>query len=142
MMKRPNQKRTAWILIAIFGISGAVSSGGRVLCIGADGHSQIEQAVEACCIPGVVSDFDRAFNDVNQEDSECGDCNDIEVSNLLSFNRSVIRSDWESPQLFASINYLDSRALISILAFDKRDILKTLSPTVSYLVVTTTVLIL
>ena len=141
-MKRPTQKLTALILITIFGISDAVLSGGHVLCVGAEGHSQIERAVASCCNPDVIFESDRASNSDNHEGAECGDCNDIEVSNLLSNNRSVVRSDCEAPPLYSSINYLDRRALIPVSTFDRRDILITSSPTVSQIVVTTTVLIL
>lgn len=140
--QKSDQKLTVWLLIAIFGFSGAISSGNRVLCVGEDGHSQIEQAVESCCFPNVTLNQDKDSKNDNPEDSECGDCNDIEVSDMVSNNRSIVRSDCEAPPLYASISVLDSRALIHTRIFDKRDIPITSSPAVSQLVVTTTVLII
>lgn len=141
-MKKYIKKLFAYALLVVLGFSGAVSSGGNVLCVGDDGHSRIEQAIDSCCLPIANLESNKSSAGDNHQDAECGDCNDIEVSDLLLTNRSVERSDCKAPLCYALINYLDSRALTLASTFDKHAIFVTLSPTIAQLVVTTAVLII
>lgn len=140
-MKSGRHNWIAWTLVAIFSASGSFSGMPGILCLSGAGHSRIESSGTSCCNPDISSESDGAFESNNHEDTGCGDCNDIEVSNLLSTYRSVKRSHDFPPPPFTSISRLHSRDLIPVSFFGKRNILPSSSPTISQLVVSTTILI-
>jgi len=66
----------AWTLAVMITVSGTSLLGGVVLCIGSDGHVDVEIALGPCCLTdvnGVDGDLEKA-----QVDS-CGRCADIEL---------------------------------------------------------------
>lgn len=141
-MNKHSQKVKAWIVISILCVSGAISSGSSVFCVGDEGHSRIERLVESCCDPDVNSESGCAFKSENREDTECGDCIDIEISNLLSTNRSEKSSHDFSPQLFTSIKRLYSRDLNPVSSYTGQELFPSLFPYTAHLVAITTVFIL
>lgn len=140
-MNELSQKLTTWMLISIFGIACSVLSGGRILCIGDSGHSKIEQQVESCCTLETSTQPAVAVSSTNHKDDECGDCNDIDVSTLLSSNVNVRSSYDSTPAHFAATCYISSKLLIPNSTYGKNDNSISFNPTLSKLAVTTTVLI-
>jgi hypothetical protein len=70
---------TTWALVVIFTLGGAFQAGAAVLCVGADGHADIEVALEGCCVTSTQARDDGSGNAGVSLDSSCGDCSDIRV---------------------------------------------------------------
>lgn len=140
-MKPARHNWIAWTLVSLFSVSGSFSGAPDFLCVSSAGHSRIESSGKACCNPRISSESSIAFEHSYPDETGCGDCNDIEVSSLLSINRSAKRiHDYTAPRV-ASISHFYSRNLAPVSFFDERNILQTLPITISQIVVRTTILI-
>ena len=67
---------TVWTLAVIITVGGTSLVGGVVLCVGSDGHVDLEVALGPCCLTdgdGVDGDVETALVDT------CGSCADIEL---------------------------------------------------------------
>jgi hypothetical protein len=140
-MKKHSQKYIAWILISIFGVACSVLSGSKVLCVGDEGHSKIEQAVVSCCdqvVPHLSKD--DLSSDAHQGD-ECGDCSDVDVSGLVAIGHKWKSSHDLTSSDFNSASYINSKLMISSTPSEKKDISQPFNLTFSQLTITNTVLI-
>lgn len=131
----------AWTLASLFSLSGLFSGAPGFLCVSGAGHSRIENSGNSCCNPNISSESSIAFENSFPDDTGCGDCNDIEVSSLLSISQSAKRiHDYPAPRV-ASVSHFYSRNLAPVSFFDERYILQTLPITISQIVVRTTIII-
>ncbi len=140
-MKNHKQELMVWALLAVFGICGAVSGGNRVLCFGEEGHSKIEQVVETCFKIDVSAASSISSRNCNHEGSECGNCNDVQVSDLFSSSVSEKRTrDFLTPHV-AIPGERQSSKLTPITTPRTTDILPVSFSRAFQLVVATTVII-
>jgi len=70
---------TTWALVVIFTLGGAFQAGAAVLCVGADGHTDIEVALEGCCLTSTQAHDDSSGSAGVSLDTSCGNCSDIRV---------------------------------------------------------------
>ena len=70
---------TTWALVVIFTLGGAFQAGAAVLCVGADGHTDIEVALEGCCLTSTQAHDDSSGSAGVSLDTSCGSCSDIRV---------------------------------------------------------------
>ena len=70
---------TAWALVVIFTLAGASHAGAAVLCVGADGHTDIEVALEGCCLTSTQARDDSSGGAGVSLDASCGSCSDIRL---------------------------------------------------------------
>ncbi len=79
MNKQPRLMTAAvYLLIALFATTGGLQIGGAVVCVGADGHIDVESFFDGCCMP-VVPDEHGAGVNVVVDGSSCGDCVDVQL---------------------------------------------------------------
>jgi len=72
------QMRSAvWILALVFAFGGIAETGPAVVCIGDDGHSDIEYSLAGCCV--FVADEPEQIQEVlkNTDRPGCNDCVDL-----------------------------------------------------------------
>lgn len=67
----------AWALVVILTATGSSLAGSLVLCIGSDGHADLERALESCCI-GDQRD-DRNADLATRLVDSCGSCSDLDL---------------------------------------------------------------
>ena len=70
---------TTWALVVIFTLGGAFQAGAAVLCVGADGHTDIEVALDGCCLTSTQAHDDSSGSAGVFLDTSCGSCADIRV---------------------------------------------------------------
>lgn len=80
MKIRPNHLMTAMALtLAVFLVlSNASQVAGVVLCVGLDGHVEIETIFDGCCVPGTAGSRGNT-DDESVTDSACSDCTDVQL---------------------------------------------------------------
>ena len=77
--RRQMTTATTWALVVIFTLGGAFQAGAAVLCVGADGHVDIEVALEGCCVPSAQARDDSSGGAGVSLGTSCGSCSDIRV---------------------------------------------------------------
>lgn len=81
---------TCWFLIIAFLAAGFTTSLGDVLCVGKDGHVEIEFANSPCCNTPILSLSMPSESDLLQESGrmdDCMDCSDIPLMAFSHVNR-------------------------------------------------------
>ena len=66
------------MLIALFATTGGAQVGAAVVCVGADGHIDVESFFDGCCSPVLPDDHGPDVN-VLVDGSSCGDCVDVQL---------------------------------------------------------------
>lgn len=66
------------MLIVLFASTGGVQIGAAVVCMGADGHIDVESVFDGCCSP-VVHGEHFAGPSLVAATSSCGDCVDVQL---------------------------------------------------------------
>lgn len=66
------------MLIALFAATGGVQIGAAVVCVGADGHIDVESIFDGCCSSVAPDDHGVGMNLV-MDTSSCGDCVDVQL---------------------------------------------------------------
>lgn len=78
MLRNGNLTSTiALALVVIFTAAGSSMAGSLVLCVGSDGHADLERAFENCCV-----EDQRAGHDNDSPTSlvdSCGSCSDLDL---------------------------------------------------------------
>ena len=69
---------TAFTLAAVLVLGSAAQLGIAVVCVGFDGHIDIESLLEGCCISGNSNDLQGNVGLV-LAGSACGDCTDVQL---------------------------------------------------------------
>lgn len=67
----------AWMLVVVLTAAGSSLTGSLVLCVGSDGHAELELAFENCCVDDSRRDLDPDTA-VSLADS-CGSCADLDL---------------------------------------------------------------
>ena len=67
----------AWALVVILTAAGSSLTGSLVLCVGSDGHADLELAFEDCCVDDQPKDRDPDLP-TRLVDS-CGSCSDLDL---------------------------------------------------------------
>lgn len=84
---------TCWFLIIAFLAAGFTSTMGDVICVGEDGHVEIEYANSPCCDQPVTSLMTSSESPLLQESGHmdgCIGCSDIPLTALSHINRPII----------------------------------------------------
>lgn len=100
-----NQQRTstvtAWILTAVLVFSGTAEMRAAVLCVGDDGHTDVEILASFCCAEGELPLTRELASNVIVVNDHCGDCVDLSLeaeyvkaskSGLLIERAAMLRS--------------------------------------------------
>jgi len=69
---------TAVTLAALLVLSSATQVAAVVVCVGLDGHIDIESIFEGCCTSGAAEPRGDS-NELSITDAECGDCTDVQL---------------------------------------------------------------
>jgi len=77
--RRQMTTATTWALVVIFTLGGAFQAGAAVLCVGADGHVDIEVALEGCCVISAQTRDDSSGSAGESLGTSCGSCSDIRL---------------------------------------------------------------
>lgn len=67
-------------LVAIIAASGASLAGSFVLCVGADGHADLEIALGGCCVDEDPVRADTAGDHPTASNDPCADCADLDLN--------------------------------------------------------------
>ncbi len=92
-MKNLMRIYTCWILLIAFPVAGFTTSLGDVLCVGKDGHVEIEYADSPCCNTPILSLSMPSESDFIQESGrmdDCLGCSDIPLTALSHVNRPTL----------------------------------------------------
>ncbi len=68
-----------WCLTLIFIVGGASLTGSLVLCVGSDGHTDLEVALGFCCVEVETTHANADGDHSASLVDPCGDCSDIEL---------------------------------------------------------------
>ena len=79
----------AWILACVFITGSGIQLGAAVVCLGSDGHVDVESFLASCCT-SKRSDDPGAGTRFNAGSSSCGDCVDVQ----LKAPPLTSREDW------------------------------------------------
>lgn len=90
-------------------VLGLLLQSSRVLCVGADGHRQVEAAIRACCpqptqLPTSVTIETTILGPSKVSDSHCGNCTDIPLvspSYTIPSPLRVLAADFSWQPLFS-----------------------------------------
>ena len=69
---------TAFTLVALVALSSAAQMATVIVCVGPDGHIDIESVFEGCCISGGAGAHGDAA-ELSITASDCGDCTDFQL---------------------------------------------------------------
>ena len=75
---------TAWCLSLALALGGAVDLGAAVLCVGFDGHVDVEYILAGCCVSSASSQGQPTTVTMGSGTPACGACVDLEVGEPLS----------------------------------------------------------
>jgi hypothetical protein len=67
-----------WLLAAVLSLGYGAQVGATVVCVGADGHIDIESSIDDCCTPA-PADGQRDGVKTAWSASSCGDCVDVQL---------------------------------------------------------------
>ena len=68
---RPSMTATVCMLAAVLAVGGTAQFGIAVVCVGSDGHIEVESVFDDCCSPAASHDEAGARS--------CGDCEDVRL---------------------------------------------------------------
>lgn len=83
--QRPHKSviAAAWCLSLVLAVGGAVNLGAAVLCVGFDGHVDVEYLLAGCCISSPSSLDQPAPAVIVTDGPGCGACVDLEVGDPI-----------------------------------------------------------
>ena len=70
---------TAWILAGVLVFSGTAEMRAAVLCVGDDGHTDVEILASFCCAEGELPLTRELASNVIAANDHCGDCVDLSL---------------------------------------------------------------
>jgi len=82
------RKTNTWTLCLFLILVFTFSGNGQVLCIGEDGHIELETFCLPCCSDPVKICDPEMLDEAHGEHSECSSCSDIELSDFLWSGRN------------------------------------------------------
>ena len=97
--KRKKRIRTAWLILAIYILFGAVCAENIVLCVGIDGGVSVEHSVEGLCLDDIKAKQESTgsthtysrHGHPSSHGEECGPCRDIALSSDKTNNNIFVR---------------------------------------------------
>ena len=99
------ERKMTWMICAIFIFGLAVMGTGQVLCVGDDGHMEIETYCMPCCGDADESCQYNLPEDHHGEHNECSNCDDFELNSPIWSNRND--SNLTEEIHVSGIDYLD-----------------------------------
>lgn len=91
------------MLIALFASTGGAQIGAAVVCVGADGHIDVESVFDGCCSP-VAPGEHFAGTSLVAATSSCGDCVDVQLRVVPLKTR---RGSLSSPNMIAGVRSIE-----------------------------------
>ena len=89
-MKRYTKQHVTWTLCLLFVAVSVSGSSGGVLCIGADGHTEVETACLPCCDEDLKTCDTEPSDRHHEEHEDCSNCADVPLSDFTwSRGRSI-----------------------------------------------------
>ena len=82
-----------WALCLLFVAASAGASTGGVLCIGADGHTEIETACIPCCDDSEGACAADPSDNRHEEHEDCSDCADVPLNEFTRSHVPSVRVD-------------------------------------------------
>jgi hypothetical protein len=125
IMNKWSKKYLAWPMCLLFIVGLAVGSNGSILCIGDNGHTNIESICQPCC--GEAEDScDLAESNSNHDHhDECDNCTDRPLFQDPLLSRSISRLDIDGKISLGHLIYqafnLNSQTLSSSILIPKTD---------------------
>ena len=81
----------AWILAVALVFGGIADAGPAVLCIGDDGHTDVEYSLSGCCVPVADAGEQRVLLSANSGGPDCADCVDLGLDqNILKAGKKLL----------------------------------------------------
>jgi len=99
------------MLAAVLVLSSAAQLGGAVVCLGLDGHVDVESLLEGCCISGTAGDPGEDAG-LALAGATCGDCTDLQLkmSLLRSKGLHLTQQDLDADCVACSPRAVDGRS--------------------------------
>jgi len=76
--RRQRSRIAAGLLVVLFAFGGIAEVGSAVLCIGEDGHTDVEYSFAGCCTVASTSSLQTTSPEVLSNDAGCNDCVDLQ----------------------------------------------------------------
>ena len=84
-------RSAAWILAVALVFGCIAEAGPAVLCIGDDGHTDVEYSLAGCCIPVTDAREQKVLQPANSGGPECDDCVDLGLEqNILKAGKRLL----------------------------------------------------
>jgi len=81
----------AWVLAVALVFGGIAEAGRAVLCIGDDGHTDVEYSLAGCCVPVADAREQKVLLSANPGGPGCDDCVDLGLEqNLLKTGKKFL----------------------------------------------------
>ena len=123
-------RQAVWILVAALAFGGIAEAGQAVLCVGEDGHADVEYGLAGCCALVPDGPEQTAFQSPGSSGSRCDDCADLRLEqNSLRASKEplpapetgIVRHTW------AQIEFSRSDVPEAVLCVGKEAMLTALS---------------
>jgi hypothetical protein len=100
-----NRKYLTLVVSLLFMAGMTLSSSGSILCLGADGHVEVESIGHApCCDDGGLACAVEPFEAEQDHHDDCGDCTDLPLIRDLTIKRHLSTASYdESNVTFLSV---------------------------------------
>ena len=95
-MRSSKKSILTWAFCLLFVAAGAGASTGGVLCIGADGHTEIETACIPCCDDNADACAAEPFDNRHEEHEDCSDCADVPLNEFTRSHVPSVRIDYDA----------------------------------------------
>jgi hypothetical protein len=84
-------RSAAWILAFALAFGGFAEAGPAVLCIGDDGHTDVEYSLASCCVPVADAREQKVLLSANSGGPGCDDCVDLGLDqNVLKAGKRLL----------------------------------------------------
>lgn len=96
IMRSPKRAILTWALCLLFVAASAGASTGGVLCIGADGHTEIETACIPCCDDREGACAAEPSDNRHEEHEDCSECADVPLNEFTRSHVPSVRIDYDA----------------------------------------------
>lgn len=84
-------RNAVWLLTVVFALGGIAEAGPAVLCVGEDGHVDVEYGLSDCCVLVPNDSAQRESQTTVADLSGCDDCVDLGISlNSLKTGKNLL----------------------------------------------------
>jgi len=95
-MRSPKRATLTWAFCLLFVAASAGASTGGVLCIGADGHTEIETACIPCCDDNTGACAAEPSDSRHEEHEDCSDCADVPLNEFTRSHVPSVRFNYDA----------------------------------------------